>query len=514
MINSTLTTPQHVDASAIASLEELTKLRVAIEASGEAIFMTDPDGTITYVNPEFVRMYGYSPSELIGRSTPRVLKGGSTQADDYATFWQHLRNRAAVSREFVNRRKDGTMIDIECSANPILMNDHLVGFLAVQRDVTARKATETALRESEARYRALAEAAHDSIFIVNADARIEYCNAVSLERLRMRNDEVLGKRLLDVFPPDTASTIWGGLSSVLSTGTRQYFEHRFQLPAGEVWLGTWLVPLSRRATETPAVMGVARDITDRKRLEREFVQAQKMEAIGRLASGVAHDFNNLLTAILGYADLILTTADGNSQLASDLHEIRNAGERASRLTRQLLTFSRKQTFSPTMVNLNDVVGELHKLLGRVIGEDLVLDVALDPQIGKTRVDPGQVEQVIVNLVVNARDAMPRGGTIRIQTANATLSPEFCLGHDDLTPGRYIAVSVADTGCGIPPEVPHACLRAVLHHKVSRQGYWSRTLDRVRNRQTERRAHSARQRPWLWHDRHGILARRRRNDRSI
>ena len=251
MINSTLTTPQHGDASAIASLEELTKLRVAIEASGEAIFMTDPDGTITYVNPEFVRMYGYSPSELIGRSTPRVLKGGSTQADDYATFWQHLRNRAAVSREFVNRRKDGTMIDIECSANPILMNDHLVGFLAVQRDVTARKATETALRESEARYRALAEAAHDSIFIVNADARIEYCNAVSLERLRMRNDEVLGKRLLDVFPPDTASTIWGGLSSVLSTGTRQYFEHRFQLPAGEVWLGTWLgtvVPPCHRDT--------------------------------------------------------------------------------------------------------------------------------------------------------------------------------------------------------------------------------------------------------------------------
>jgi two-component system cell cycle sensor histidine kinase/response regulator CckA len=198
-------------------------------------------------------------------------------------------------------------------------------------------------------------------------------------------------------------------------------------------------------------MGVARDITERKRLERDFAQAQKMEAVGRLAGGVAHDFNNLLTVILGYADLLLQTVGANFELASD-HEIRNAGERASRLTGQLLTFSRKQTFSPKVINLNAVVGELQRMLNRVIGEDVVLDVAMDPQLAQTKVDPSQIEQVIVNLVVNARDAMPRGGTIRIQTANANLSPAFCRRHEGAVPGRYVAVIVEDTGCGMPADV--------------------------------------------------------------
>jgi PAS domain S-box-containing protein len=275
--------------------EELRRLRLAVEASGEVVFMTDACGTITYVNPEFVRVYGYTPAELIGRSTPRILNSGTTSPDEYASFWQQLQNRQVVKREFVNRRKDGAIVQVESSANPILMDDELVGFLAVQRDVTTRKATEVALRESEARYRALAEAAQDSIFIVDSDARIEYANAISIERFRLRSEAAIGQRLFDLFAPETAATMWRELSSVMSTGTRQYFENRFEGPAGDLWLGTWLVPLSRDVTETAAVMGVARDITERKRLEREFAQAQKMEAVGRLAGGVAHDFNNLVT---------------------------------------------------------------------------------------------------------------------------------------------------------------------------------------------------------------------------
>jgi two-component system cell cycle sensor histidine kinase/response regulator CckA len=449
---------EHTDAgSQIAEVpsdsspEELRRLRLAVEASGEVIFMTDPQGTVTYVNPEFVRVYGYTPGELIGRATPRILKSGSTSADDYDAFWQQLRGGQVVKREFVNRRKDGTTVQIEGSANPIVMNDNVVGFLAVQRDVTARKATEAALRESEARYRALAEAAHDSIFIVDSDGRIEYANAVSLERFRIGSDPA-GKRLVDVFPPAAAGEMSKELSAVFSTGRRQYFEGRFETPAGDLWMGAWLVPLARGSDQTAAVMGVARDITERKRLEREFAQAQKMEAIGRLAGGVAHDFNNLLTAILGYADLLLGTVPGDSDVASDLREIRNAGERASRLTRQLLTFSRKQAFSPKIVNLNDVVGELQKMLNRILGEDIVLDVAMDPQLAVTNVDPGQIEQVLVNLVVNARDAMPRGGTIRIQTANADMDAAFCRRHDGARQGRYVALTVQDTGCGLTPEV--------------------------------------------------------------
>ena len=431
--------------------EELAHLRMAVEASGEVVFMTDAAGTITYVNPEFVRVYGYASSEVVGRTTPRILKGGYIGADEYASFWQQLSNRGVVRQEFLNRRKDGSLVQIEGSANPIVMNDSLVGFLAVQRDVTARKATETALRESESRYRALAEAAHDSIFIVDANARIEYANAVSLQRFGLRQD-VVGSGLFDVFARETAEEMWKELASVFASGQRHYFECQFHGRSEDLWLGTWLVPLSRATGDVPAVMGVARDITERKRLEREFAQAQKMEAVGRLAGGVAHDFNNLLTAILGYADLVLEAVGADATLAGDVHEIKSAGERAGRLTRQLLTFSRKQPFSSRVINLNTVVCELEKMLNRVIGEDILLEVATDPCLADTNVDPTQIEQVIVNLVVNARDAMPRGGTIRIRTANADLTTDFCRRHDGAKPGRCVAVTVEDTGCGMAPDV--------------------------------------------------------------
>jgi two-component system cell cycle sensor histidine kinase/response regulator CckA len=318
------------ETGSCSSLEELRRLRLAVESSGEVIFMTDASGTITYVNPEFERVYGYTPADLVGRASPRILKGGATPTAEYEAFWRQLRNGEVVKREFVNRRKDGGTVQIESCVNPIAVNDEVVGFLAVQRDITARK-----------------------------------------------------------------------------------------------------------------------------KLEREFTQAQKMEAVGRLAGGVAHDFNNLLTAILGYADLLLKSVGDDSSLATDLYEIKSAGERASRLTRQLLTFSRAEPFSPKVINLNDIVGELQKMLGRVIGEDVVLDVETNPELAYTKGDRCHIEQVILNLVVNARDAMPRGGTIRVRTTNEHLTQDFCCQHEGATPGEFVALTVADNGAGIPDDVlPH------------------------------------------------------------
>jgi two-component system, cell cycle sensor histidine kinase and response regulator CckA len=313
-----------------SSLEELRRLRLAVESSGEIIFMTDASGTITYVNPEFERVYGYTSADIVGRASPRILKGGATPTAEYEAFWRQLRNGEVVKREFVNRRKDGGTVHIESCVNPIAVNDELVGFLAVQRDITARK-----------------------------------------------------------------------------------------------------------------------------KLEREFTQAQKMEAVGRLAGGVAHDFNNLLTAILGYADLLLTSVGDDSNLAADLHEIKNAGERARRLTKQLLTFSRAEPFSPKVINLNDIVGELQKMLSRVIGEDIVLDVDRNRELAYTKGDRSHIEQIILNLVVNARDAMPRGGTIRLRTTNVHMTQDFCCQHEGAIPGDFVALTVEDNGAGIPDDVlPH------------------------------------------------------------
>jgi PAS domain S-box-containing protein len=414
--------------------------------------MTDAQGTITYVNPEFVRVYGYVPSEVVGLTTPRILKGGEVSADEYAMFWEELHHRQVVRREFVNRTKSGATVHIESSANPIVADDQLVGFLAVQRDISDRKATERALRESERRYRALADAAHDSIFIVTPDGRIAYANAASVARFSLRPDQVVGRRLHDVFAPAVADEMWCEVSTVFASGDRHYVEARFDTPAGELWLGTWLVPMSDDAATPDAVLGVARDLTDRKLLEREYAQAQKMEAIGRLAGGIAHDFNNLLTAILGYSELLLERVRQDPALVADVEEVRAAGERASRLTRQLLAFSRKQNLAPQLLSLDTVVKDLHKMLGRVLGEDIHIAIESVPALQQVTADPSQVEQIILNLAVNARDAMPRGGTLRIATANVIIDREYRRRHQDVLEGAYVSLVVQDSGVGMTPEV--------------------------------------------------------------
>jgi len=434
------------------STEELQRLRLAVESSGEVIFMTDPAGTITYVNPEFVRVYGYAPDDVVGRTTPRILKGERTPPEEYQTFWRELRNNRVVKREFVNRTKTGDLVQMESTANPIFTDGGLIGYLAVQRDITARKATEAALRESESRYRTLAEAAQDAIFIVSRDGTIEYANAASAERFGLTREDRVGKSLHEVFPQQTADQMWRDLSIVLASGTREYFETRFETPAGELWLGTWVVPLASPECQSPAVMCVAREITERKRLEREFMQAQKMEAVGRLAGGIAHDFNNLLTAILGYCELLTDRVRDDLSLMSDIEEIQKAGERASRLTRQLLAFSRKQPLASQVLDLNDVVADLEKMLSRVIGEDIRFEIDPGKSLGPVKADPGQMEQLLMNLVINARDAMPKGGRIRLSTGNAVIDREFARRHEGAVQGQYVRIVVDDTGCGMTPDV--------------------------------------------------------------
>jgi PAS domain S-box-containing protein len=300
--------------------------------------------------------------------------------------------------------------------------------------------------------RAAVEASQDAIFVVTREGRIEYVNAAAGRITGQRVEELVGRRFTDIFQPPTVDIIRRDFEVVFETGGPQYFEDRFEFQNGPIWLGTWLVPMRRPGTsEAHAVMGVARDITDGKHLEGRFLQAQKMEAIGRLAGGIAHDFNNLLTAILGYSELILDRIHDNPDLTADVEEIRKAGERASRLTHQLLASSRKQVLLPQVLDLNQVAVEVEHMLNRVIGEDIRLEVTTASSLRHIKADQGQVEQVLMNLAVNARDAMPCGGVLRIATANADLDESFARHHDGALPGRYVSLSVADTGCGMDRE---------------------------------------------------------------
>jgi two-component system, cell cycle sensor histidine kinase and response regulator CckA len=201
-----------------------------------------------------------------------------------------------------------------------------------------------------------------------------------------------------------------------------------------------------------ACLVLANDITERKRLERQFHEAQRMESVGRLAGGVAHDFNNLLTVINGYSDMLLSEVQPGDPMRENLAEIRAAGDRAASLTQQLLAFSRRQMLQPVVLNLNQTVDEIQRMLRRVIGEDIEFVTQLEPSLGNMLADPGQIQQVLMNLAVNARDAMPGGGTLLIETANVVFDEDYASAHADTRPGPHIMLAVTDTGSGISDEV--------------------------------------------------------------
>ena len=199
-------------------------------------------------------------------------------------------------------------------------------------------------------------------------------------------------------------------------------------------------------------LAILEDTTEHKRLEAQLRQAQKMEAVGRLAGGIAHDFNNLLAVIMGHSDLIKSVLRKGDALAHDVEQIRRASERAATLTRQLLAFSRQQFLQPQVIDVNTLVGNLATMLRRLIGEHVQLELRLDPDAGRVSADPGQIEQVVMNLAVNARDAMPQGGRVVLETAAVVLDQAFVATHPGSTAGAHVCLSIHDTGCGMGPEV--------------------------------------------------------------
>src|SRR6185503_20119167 len=251
-------------------------------------------------------------------------------------------------------------------------------------------------------------------------------------------DEVLGKPWVARFLPKGEQGVMGqAFLDLLEKDEHAHYENAILTKAGEArtiaWSNTVLRdPQDRRI----GTLSLGEDITERARLENQLRQAQKMEAVGRLAGGVAHDFNNVLTAVFGYVELLREDLVENASALQDLTQIHKAAERAAGLTRQLLAFSRQQLLEPVVLGLNDLVVDVEKMLGRVIGEDVELRLALGQEVGNLRADPGQLQQVIMNLVVNARDAMPTGGTLIIETANTDLTEQYAELHPPVVPGPY------------------------------------------------------------------------------
>jgi len=326
-------------------------------------------------------------------------------------------------------------------------------FAAVFANVTERVRAEEALRASEQRLRTLFETVNLIVLVLDGQGRVDYVNPYFLRLTGYTRDEAVGSEWFRRFLPEAQRPpMHAVFRELIERELHPHYQNPILTKAGEErmisWHNTVLRDPDGRAVGT---LSVGEDITERLGLEDRFRQAQKMEAVGRLAGGVAHDFNNVLTTIFGYTDLL----EGElppGPAHNDLDEIRAATTRAASLTRQLLAFSRRQVLQPAVLNLNHVVENLQKMLSRLIGEDVELRTLLAPDLGNASADPGQIEQVIVNLAVNARDAMPTGGRLTIETANAELSDRYAEAHQPVIPGPYVMLAVSDTGIGIAPEI--------------------------------------------------------------
>jgi PAS domain S-box-containing protein len=321
--------------------------------------------------------------------------------------------------------------------------------LALHAEERQRWHAEAALRASEERFRALVENSSDALLLIDAEGRISYLSPSSERHLGWAPQQMVGRSVFDFLHPDDRELVGVRMAETLGNPGQTIVAHvRFHHADGS-WRIMEGVGVNRLAD--PAVAGIVvnlRDITERRKLEEQLRQAQKMEAVGQLAGGVAHDFNNLLTAILGYCHLMLDEIPEEDPLRLDLLEIQAAGDRAASLTRQLLAFSRRQMLQPQVVQINTLVTQLEKLLRRLISEDVDLITVLAPDLQEVTVDPASVEQILVNLAVNARDAMPTGGRLTIETANVELDDTYAVTHVTMKPGAYVILAVSDTGQGM------------------------------------------------------------------
>jgi two-component system cell cycle sensor histidine kinase/response regulator CckA len=317
--------------------------------------------------------------------------------------------------------------------------------LAANRIVVGRNRAEKALRASELQYRQLFRDNPQALWVYRLkDQRFLAVNHAALARYGYESAEFLSLMLHDLVLHEDRAII--DASDAAARGSRRHRTKAGRILDVEVdasfveWRGQ------------SARLELVTDVTERKTLERQFIQAQRAEAVGRLAGGIAHDFNNLLTAILGYTELLQERMPDTPEILADLNEIKSAGERASRLTYQLLAFSRKQTMIRQVVDVNAVVGDVYRMLGRVLGEDIELSVISAPAVWRIVADPGQIEQVLMNLAVNARDAMPKGGRLTFATANVELDDAFVRRHPGAVAGPYVSLTVQDAGCGMTAEV--------------------------------------------------------------
>ena len=430
--------------------EDLRRVVAIVESSHDAIIGESLEGNILSWNLGAERLYGYSAAEALGK--PLSILAPPNHATAILEVLEKVKQGERLEQfETLRMRKDGKQINVALTVSPIKdAIGKIVGASIIARDITARKRAEEALSRSEARARRLIDSNIIGIAIGDLDGRLLDANNAFLKIVAYTRADVLsGKMRWDTMtPPEYHNSDRQAVDQLRNAGVAAPWEKEFFRKDGSrvsVLIG--VTTLATKEEDIECISFVI-DISERKQLEVQLRQAQKMEAIGRLAGGVAHDFNNLLAVILGYSDVVLDALPPDHPAVKKVEMIRKVGTSAADLTRQLLSFSRQQMLQPRVLNLRDIVEGTQGLLSRLIGDDIQMSTSLEPSLGYVKADPGQIEQVLVNLIVNARDAMPQGGRVRIEAHNVVLDDSYVEAHKPVIPGPYVMLAVEDAGCGM------------------------------------------------------------------
>jgi two-component system, cell cycle sensor histidine kinase and response regulator CckA len=446
--------------------------RIAFEQSAAGISVAALSGEYIHANRAFCEFVGYSVDELRRLRMADLMhpdeRGRAMDAKERMLLGELVESRS--ERRYVH--KSGLSLWALLSTTIVRSEDEQPAyFLSQVIDISDRKQAEEALHRAEARFRALIGAMQDVILVLDRDGTYTDIAPSATDRLFRSPAELLGRRLHDVFPKQQADEFLEIVRQALAT--RRVVETSYDLTIGSdrFWFDATVSPLP-----DDRVVWVARDVTARHRTEQalresedQLRQSQKMEAVGQLAGGIAHDFNNLLMAIMSNAELAALELPADSVSAANIEEIKSASRRARSLTQQLLAFSRKQMLQPRVLDLNGVVRDAEQILRRLIGETINLAVVLDPAAGQVRADPGQVSQVLMNLAVNARDAMPNGGQITIETSNRDVSKADMSAYRGLQSGSYVTLQVRDTGVGMDEQTKARIFEPFFTTKPPGQG---------------------------------------------
>jgi|1186.fasta_scaffold00648_2 two-component system cell cycle sensor histidine kinase/response regulator CckA len=432
--------------------KSLTLLQGIMESTTDAVFVKDPSGRYLMVNPTAARIAGRRTEDVLGKTDLQVFNAETAHS---VMEWDRLVMETGVPVTYEQAgiaKADATRTFLSTKGPYRDSEGKIAGVLGISRDITDRKRAEEEIRNSQRKLRIHFDNTPLAVVEWDLHFRVTDWNPSAERIFGYSRAEAIGQHASFIVPPqyrDHVDNIWQALIS--QRGGERSTNDNVTKSGRTISCEWYNTPLIDDSGKVLGVASLVQDMTERVTLEERLRQSQKMEAVGRLAGGVAHDFNNLLTVILGYAQLLADGVPHGTRLTDSTEAIKTAAEKAAGITRQLLAFSRKQVLSPRVISLNDILLNLDSLLRRLIGEDVEVMTVPAADLGRVKADPSQLEQVIMNLALNARDAMPNGGNLTLETANTYLDESYAHQHQPVVPGRYVMLAVSDTGEGMNAE---------------------------------------------------------------